>query len=268
MENEKNTVEAVEANYDGTLDEEYTEEVEENSAADDTDTADDEDYFDLDEDEAEKEADEPDDDGDADPEDEESGEESDEDESADEHTEEAPEKTENSALEGAVRNLLDALDIKNPSDLVGEIEKLTAESLGVSPEEYEQRKARAAAWEAQMQRDIDAIHEAYPATKKYKSLKELPNKEKFGKLMDDPGLNLTVVEAFAATHPDIVKAHNRSPGKKSDLKGTKDHIKSSVPKGAKDTSTFISKSEMEAYREMFPDLSKEDIKKLYKSASK
>ena len=97
---------------------------------------------------------------------------------------------------------------------------------------------------------------------------ELPNKEKFAALMDDKTKNLSAVEAFAASHLDIVKAHNRTTGKNSYLDGTKDHIKSNVPKGAKDTSTYISKSEMRRYQEMFPDLTDQQIKQLYKNTNK
>lgn len=261
---DKETVETAEVYYDGTTDEEHTEEVEESTEeVDIADPDDEEDYFDLDDDAEENdESDEGDEDHDDDDTDEDN-----EDEEKVEPADSAPENKEDNDLGSAVKKLLDALEIKDVKDPVAEIKKLTADALGVSEKEYLEREASAAAFEAQMQRDIEAIHEAYPAAKKYKSLKELPNKEKFAALMDSKNLKLTVVEAFAATHPDIVKAHRNAPKKNESLRGTKDHIKSNVPKGAKDNSTVIPKAEMEAYREMFPDLSKEQIKKLYKNAN-
>lgn len=254
--------------YDGTRDEVDEAEqaaVEEEDADEAEDTDGDEDYFDLDDDEEPIEDEEAEDDEDQEGEDGE--EDAEEEESAEEPEEKPTASNEDGELKEAIKALLKAAGVKNAEDLVGETRRLTAETLGISPEEYARQIEDRAKFEAQMQRDIEAIHEAFPATKKYKSLKELPNKEKFAALMDDKTKNLTAVEAFAASHTDIVKAHSKAPGRNSDLKGTKDHIKSNVPKGAKDTSTYISKGEMEAYREMFPGLSDKEIKKLYKTAN-
>ena len=178
-----------------------------------------------------------------------------------------------SELEEAARELLKSAGVENVSDPVAELRKLTAEALGISEEEYNRRlaatRAEQAAWDAQTKRDIDAIHEAYPETRKYKTLRDLPNVAKFAKLMDDPSLGLTAVGAFAASHPDIVDAHGKFAGRKSNLAGTKAHINSSVPKGAKDTGTYISKSDMARYKEMFGDeLSDAEIRALHKKVSK
>lgn len=265
---DKEVIETVEPNYDGTLNEEQNDEIEDGIDTEDANSEEeDDDYFDVVEENDNEEPVE-------DYEDKEYGDEED-DEEGDNDTSESNETSANDApknkneekLREAVKNLLDSLGIKNEEDPIAELEKLTAETLGISAEEYQRRLASNASFEEQMQRDIKAIHEAFPVTKKYKSLKELPNKEKFAQLMDSKDAKLTAVEAFAASHPDIVKAHNRSPGKKSDLNGTKDHIKSNVPKGAKDTSTYIPKNEMSEYREMFPNLSDSEIKKLYKTAN-
>lgn len=273
---EKDMIETEDAYYDGTRDEDTEDAAdtaeEDTEEVNDSDDGDEEDYFDLDDEEepVEEEAEEESDDDDTG--------EDEEDESADEESEEkgekadkTPDNSSESELLEAVKDLLRACKIDNVENVPETVRRLTAEALGISPEEYAKRieteRAQKASWEAQMQKDIDAIHEAFPATKKYKSLKELPNKEKFAALMDDKTKNLTAVEAFAASHTDIVKAHSKAPGRNSDLKGTKDHIKSNVPKGAKDTSTYISKGEMDTYREMFPGLSDREIKKLYKTAN-
>lgn len=273
---EKDMIETEDTYYDGTRDEDTEDAAdtaeEDTEEVNDSDDGDEEDYFDLDDEEepVEEEAEEESDDEDPG--------EDEEDENADEESEEkgeegdkTPDNSSESELLEAVKDLLRACKIDNVENVPETVRRLTAEALGISPEEYAKRieteRAQKASWEAQMQKDIDAIHEAFPVTKKYKSLKELPNKEKFAALMDDKTKNLTAVEAFAASHTDIVKAHSKAPGRNSDLKGTKDHIKSNVPKGAKDTSTYISKGEMETYREMFPGLSDREIKKLYKTAN-
>lgn len=260
--NKENMTETAETYYDGTTDEELMDVVEddpEEESADDDAEVEAEDFTDPDEDADETEDNEADDTGE-------------EGEDPEAQPEKAPENNEYKELAEAARELLKSLGLDKAENPALELKKLTAEALGISTEEYDRRekavKEAQAAWDAQAQRDIEAIHEAFPETKKYKSLLDLPNKEKFAELMDDKRKNLSAVEAFAASHLDIVKAHNRAPGKNSNLNGTKDHIKSNVPKGAKDTSTFISKSEMETYREMFPELSDQQIKKLYKSTNK
>ena len=260
--NKENMTETAETYYDGTSDEELMDVVEddpEEEPADDDIDIDADDTTDPDEDTDETEDDEA----------ENAGEEGEDPEAQPEN---APKNNEDNELAEVARELLISLGLDKAENPVRELEKLTAEALGISIEEYDKRvkviKQAKAAWKAQAQRDIEAIHEAFPETKKYKSLLDLPNKEKFGELMDDKTKKLSAVEAFAESHPDIVQAHKRAPRKNSNLSGTKDHIKSNVPKGAKDTSTFISKSEMETYREMFPELTDQQIKKLYKSINK
>lgn len=255
---EKDTVETVETEtyYDGTTDEEFTAEEPETEEGEEdvSEVEEDPEIFDDEEEEEEAEED-PDEDDEEEP-----------DESEAEPTNNIPEKEKGNELEEEVRALLDALKLKDVKDPTAEIEKLVAESKGQTVEKYREEKAKKkaekAAWEKRVQGDIDAIHKAYPGTKKYNHVWELPNALEFGKLMSEGKLSVTA--AFAASHPDIAEAHSKRPVKNGNLNGTKTHITSSVPKGAKDNSTPMSKSEMESYREMFPDLSKAEIKKLYK----
>lgn len=260
--NKENMTETAETYYDGTSDEELMDVVDDDP---ESDTADDDIDIDVDDTtDPDEDADETEDD-----EAENAGEEGEDPEAQPEN---APKNNEDNELAEVARELLKSLGLDKAENPVLELKKLTAEALGISTEEYDRRekavKEAQAAWDAQAQRDIEAIHEAFPETKKYKTLRDLPNKEKFAEYMDDKIKKPSAVEAFAASHLDIVKAHNRAPGKNSNLSGTKDHIKSNVPKGAKDTSTFIPKSEMETYREMFPELTDQQIKKLYKSTNK
>lgn len=260
---EKDTVETVEEEsyYDGTTDEEYeaeeTDSPETDEAEEDVTEVDDDPETFEDEEEAEDDPDE---------DEEEAEEEDEESEEAAEPTKNIPEAKQNNELEEVVVELLTALKIADVKDPKREIEKLIAESEGKTLEKYLQdkadKKARHDAWENRVKQDIDAIHKAYPGTKKYNHVWELPNALEFGRLMQEGKLSATA--AFAASHPDIAEAHSKRPARNGNLNGTKSHITSSVPKGAKDNSTPMSKSEMESYREMFPDLSKAEIKKMYK----
>lgn len=193
-----------------------------------------------------------------------------EDADADAEPAEEPVKTD-SDLEAATKQLLRALGV-NDADAVKAVRQLTAETMGITLEELDAKEAEAAqkqsAWSEQAKRDIEAIHEAFPASRKYKSLMELPNKELFAAYMDDKKKNPSAVAAFAASHPEIVKASMKNGGKHSDLGDTKTHITSSVPKSAKDTSIKLSKSEMRSLRETFgEDMTDAEIKELYKKVS-
>jgi hypothetical protein len=176
-----------------------------------------------------------------------------------------PEKKEKT-LEDSVRAALKALGY-DAEDIEKGLIKLGADATGLSEQEYAAKLADQIAWDKQMKADIEAIHKAYPETKKFKSLSELPNKAEFAKAMDS-GFGFSAVEAFERTHPDY--ATKKSTGKKSQgLEGTKEHLTSSVPKGAKDVSVNISKVEMASLRETFGDkLSDAEIKALYKKVSK
>ena len=172
-----------------------------------------------------------------------------------------------SELEKAAKRLLKELGIESEDPIKG-LKSIIAESKGMSLEELERAEAETNAFEAQMQRDIDEIHKAYPITAKYKSLADLPKVGQFAALMDDKRLGLSAAQAFAATHPEIVEAQKHADTRKHDLRDTKTHLTSNVPKGAKDNSTTISKSEMDAYKEMFSDLTKAEIIKLHKKVNK
>ena len=179
------------------------------------------------------------------------------------------EESEEDPVKAAALELLSSIGAKDVEDPVKALKYLSAMAQGITPEEYEKRQAAKAKWDEQAKLDIDAIHEAFPETKIYKTLHDLPNKQKFGQLMDNKKTKLTAVEAFAASHPDIVLAHKNLGGRgKSALADTKAHIQSSVPKGAKDNGISISKKELAEYRDMFPDLSDKEIERLYKNAMK
>lgn len=168
------------------------------------------------------------------------------------------------ALSNEVKETLKKLGYNGEGDPIEALKRLQAEADGVSSAEYEKKQA----FEKQAALDIEAIHKAFPETAKYKHLRELPNVGKFAHLMDDKETKLTAVEAFAASHPEIVAAHVAGANRAKNLAGTKNHLSSSVPKGAKDVSVNMTRRELDEYRDMFPELSDKQIKELYKSANK
>ena len=169
-------------------------------------------------------------------------------------------------LEASVKHALKALGCDDVSDPIGTLQRVAAEASGLSVEEYKNKLAAQLAFDKQVEADMAAIHAAYPETKQYKHYSDFPNGKDFARAMDSR-FGFSAVEAFERTHPNFVAKKNS--GKSSDLAGTKSHLTSSVPKGAKDTSTYISKAEMASLRETFGDkLSDAEIKALYKKVSK
>lgn len=174
---------------------------------------------------------------------------------------EEPKNEKYDALTEKLRSTLKKLGYDNPDEAPEELlDRLAAEADGVSKERFEAERAFA----KKTADDLAAIHAAYPETKKYKSWKEFPNHVKFAHLMDNKEAKLSAVEAFSAAHPDIVSAHVAGANRAKNLAGTKSHLTSSVPKGAKDTGSKMTRSELNYYRELLPDATDEEIKKIYK----
>ena len=160
-----------------------------------------------------------------------------------------------------------------------ELEKMAAETEGISVEEYNRRRENAklqaeAQAAIQNQRfeqiaasDLAELHAAYPETRQYKHVRELPDevKRKFGEFRDK---GLTAKQAYAAADPDGVRQTVATAVKKQAQHDSKSHLKSSVPKGSKDTGVKMTRSELAEYREMFPHLSDKEINDLYKKANR
>lgn len=151
--------------------------------------------------------------------------------------------------------------------------KLAAEAEGITPEAFKENIAKenshiSAAQERQAaieREDLAAIQAAFPSTKTYKNISEIPNFKRFGELRDG---GATPLEAYRAANPDGVLAEAAQAAKATSIKGTKDHLKSSVPKGSKDNSVRMSRAELSEWRDMFPGKSDKEIARLYKEASK
>ncbi len=176
------------------------------------------------------------------------------------------------------KETLTKLGVKN-DDVMEGLVSLAAEADGVTPQEYIRKKAaeeRDAQGRALLQQqefeklaaaDLAELHAAYPETKQYKHLRNLPDdiKQKFGRFRD---AGLSAKEAYAAANPDGIRTTVATAVKKKSLHDSKSHLRTSVPKGSKDDGIVMPKSEMAHWRDLFPNMSDKEIRSLYKSTAK
>ena len=180
------------------------------------------------------------------------------------------------AIESQSKDTLKKLGKENV-DLIDGLAELAAEATGKPLKEYkeerekelreqlEQERQRNIAFEAKAQSDLKELHLAYPETQKYKHVRELPAEilQKFGKYRE---LGLPAKEAYAAANPDGVRADVAASVKKQAMHDSKAHLQSTVPKSSKNDGVVMSKAELISWREMFPNMSDAEIKKLYKQS--
>ena len=151
--------------------------------------------------------------------------------------------------------------------------KLAAEAEGLSEAEYVKKHAedarneearkfmQAAKYNEKKARDLAAVQAAYPDAKKYKDVEEFPNFKRFAYLCDHGS---TPEEAYIAAHRTLVTESVAQSVKQQSLNGTKDHIKSAVPKGAKNNQVTMTKAELKEWRGYHPNLSDKEIIALYR----
>lgn len=185
-------------------------------------------------------------------------------------------RREREEYEELVRDVLSKLGIQAEDGKSGLV-KLAAEADEISPEEYlakraekakleeAQRILREAEFQKTAQQDLLEIHAAYPETRTYKTLLELPNLEEFAQYREK-GLNAK--KAYAAANPDAVRKSVAEATARQSLNETKNHLKSNVPKGSKDESHRMTRAELQNCRELFPDLSDKEINELYRSVNR
>lgn len=99
--------------------------------------------------------------------------------------------------------------------------------------------------------DLAALKKEFPELSGISRITELQNPLRYGALRD---LGLTPTEAYLATHGKRKGADNRS------------HLLAS-PTAASASYGVISEREMEAARNIFPDISDKEIRKLYKKVT-
>lgn len=179
-------------------------------------------------------------------------------------------------LESQSKDTLSKLGVET-DDVMAGLVKLAAEADETTPEEYVKKRDEAEKneearrlvqkieFEKKMKSDLAEVHAAFPETKKYNSVLEFPNIQKFGEFRD---LGLTPKEAYIAANPDTVRDSVANAAKKQTLAETKAHLKTNVPKGSKDTSLRMSKKELGEYRDLFPELTDKERIALYKQTLK
>lgn len=175
-------------------------------------------------------------------------------------------------LRSQARDTLSKMGMTEQDPVKG-LAKLAAEAEGKTEEEYlKDRRERAEleaararlqreAFEERMQRDLAEIHAAYPETKVYKSPEEFPNFKRFGELMDKGN---TPAEAYIASHPNARADAVAAATRQRSLNDTKKHLRSNVPTGTNAKTVTMPRSELLAWRDLFPGKSDQELAALYK----
>jgi hypothetical protein len=175
------------------------------------------------------------------------------------------------------KETLSKLGVKS-DDVMEGLVSLAAEADGITPQEYLQKKSaeemdaqgrallQQQAFEKIAAADLAELHAAYPETKQYTHIRNLPDdiKMKFGRFRD---AGLSAKEAYAAANPDGIRTQVATAVKKQSLHDSKSHLRTTVPKGSKDNSIVMPKSELARWRDYFPDKSDKEIIALYKSTA-
>jgi hypothetical protein len=110
--------------------------------------------------------------------------------------------------------------------------------------------------------DVAEIGKAYPALG-IKSLTELNNLKRFGELRD---MGMTAVEAFRATNADRLTANAEQVG--ANKATGKAHLQSVAKKAGARAASQMTKAERDTARELFGDLSDEELEGLFKKVTK
>lgn len=181
------------------------------------------------------------------------------------------------------RDALKSLEIDAEDEASG-LERLAREQSDMSEEEYRADLARRDAEEDKAEQkeredavkklldiraaiekkkavDLAAIHEAYPTTKKYTKIDDIPNFERFKELRDSGN---SVIEAFNAVNAQIVASDLGEIEHRRSLEASKSHLKSVAGKSAGGT-VKIPASEYRMIKSLLgDDVSDTEIAKYYK----
>lgn len=177
-----------------------------------------------------------------------------------------------------IRDALKSLGVNEYEGIEG-LEKLAAEAEEKTLEEYRNERnkknqqeeavriVKRQKFEEKIRADLEAVQLAYPSAKQYKSVFEFPNFDKFSKFRD---AGLTPEEAYIAANSKSVMTSVADAAQQQarNLSSTKDHLRSNVPVGSKDTSVTLTKRQMEEFKSLFPNMSNKEIVELYKKTNR
>jgi hypothetical protein len=183
-------------------------------------------------------------------------------------------------LEAQARATLEMLgeELREGEDILDALERIAAETKGVSRAEYRKeiddaneleaakKLLKNMEYEKMAQADLSVLHSEFPETKQYKHIKDMPA-EVMTKFAHYRGLGLPAKEAYAAANPDGIRTGAASAARQKARNDGKSHLTSTVPKRASDRSTTITKQQMTELRSLFPDKSDKEIIALYRSVS-
>lgn len=108
-------------------------------------------------------------------------------------------------------------------------------------------------YEALVEQDVAELSREFPELEGIKNITELENPIRYAALRD---LGLSPAEAYLATT------------KKRRIPDTRSHLYSSVPGASALPKGSMSDGELSMARELFPDISDSEIRKLYKTVTK
>jgi hypothetical protein len=115
-------------------------------------------------------------------------------------------------------------------------------------EEAKKAKADAEAFEAMAAADLAELQATYPETQAYKHIAQMPKEvlHKFAQFRDK---GLSAKEAYAAANPDGIRTTVASSVKKQTAGGGKQHLTSTVPKGANGGTVTVPKATIREWAE-------------------
>ena len=123
-------------------------------------------------------------------------------------------------------------------------------------EELDQSETEPDVAEEEEESVLEALRTAFPGAQSFESLDDIPNYTRYAELLAS---GLTCEEAYAAANYASLQKHTAKG-----LVGTKDHLRSNVPKGARATSSSMTRSELLEWRNLFPNKSDKEIAELYR----
>jgi len=179
---------------------------------------------------------------------------------------------EHNELLSQTRDTLKKLGVKEEDARRG-LAKLAADEDGISIEEYLQKRAadyeteeavrivKQQKFQQKAAQDLAEIKAAFAGLDDVQTILDLPNFQRFAQLRD---MGLSPKEAYIAANPEGVRSQVADATRKKTLEDSKAHLKSSVPKGSRDSGVRMTRSELQTWREMFPGKSDKEIVKLYR----
>lgn len=142
---------------------------------------------------------------------------------------------------------------------IDKLEKAVKE-LGYEEEPKETQEEPQTDYAAMEAADLAELQKRYPDIK-LNSLRELKNLGRYGELRD---MGLSAAEAFTATNAEMIERRAEETG--AARAASKAHMKTAAKKSGGTNEPQMTEEELNIARDFFPDMSDEQIQKVYKKA--